>query len=139
MAYIKNTLNHKHIAYVLLRITVGVNFLGHGYIRLSKIPEFRNWMIDLFEKSPLPLPLVSFFGTVLPVLELLVGITVVLGLFTRYSVSLGALIICALIFGSCMIEQWEMAGGQMLYGLMLFILLFLHEYNKISLDRLIFH
>ncbi len=139
MAYIKNTLNHKHIAYVLLRITVGVNFWGHGYIRLSKIPEFRNWMIDLFEKSPLPLPLVSFFGTVLPVLELLVGITVVLGLLTRYSVSLGALIICALIFGSCMIEQWEMAGGQMLYGLMLFILLFLHEYNKISLDRLIFH
>ena len=42
MAHIKNTLNHKHIAYVLLRITVGVNFWGHGYIQLSKIPEFRN-------------------------------------------------------------------------------------------------
>lgn len=139
MEYVKGTLEHKHIAYMLLRVTVGINFLGHGLIRLSKIPEFRDWMISLFEKSPLSIQLVSLFGTVLPILEFLVGITMVIGLFTRYSISLGALIIIALIFGSCMIESWEMAGGQMLYGLMLFILLFLYEYNKISLDRLFFH
>lgn len=138
MKFIKESIDHKHVAYTLLRLIVGLNFFGHGFIRLPKIAGFRDWMVNLFDKSPLPSSLVSIFATVLPFIEFAVGLALIFGIFTRYAASLGALVICALIFGSCMIESWDMAGGQMIYGLMLFILLFLSEYNKISADQLFF-
>lgn len=138
MKFIKEVIDHKHVAYTLLRLIVGINFFGHGFIRLPKIGGFREWMVSLFDKSPLPSSMVSVFATVLPFIEFTVGIALIFGIFTRYATSLGALVICALIFGSCMIENWEMAGGQMIYGLMLFVLLFFSEYNKISADQLFF-
>jgi len=138
MKLIKEMIDHKHVAYTLLRLIVGINLFGHGFIRLPKIEGFREWMVNLFEKSPLPSSMISVFATVLPFMEFAVGIALIFGIFTRYAASLGALIICALIFGSCMIENWEMAGGQMVYGLMLFVLLFFSEYNKISADQLFF-
>ena len=41
-------------AYTLLRITMGVNFLGHGLVRFSKLDTFRNWMTGAFQNTILP-------------------------------------------------------------------------------------
>lgn len=125
----------KQWAYFLLRLTVGVNFFGHGLVRLPKIGGFRDWMVELFNGSLLPTSLVSAFATALPVLEFSVGLLMILGWFTKQALSGAALLICALIWGSCLIEKWDMAGGQMLYALMLFVLLFYVEHNRLSIDE----
>lgn len=130
-------MNSKNSAYALMRIVMGVNFLGHGFVRLPKIGLFREWMTTLFEPSILPRELVYAFGTVLPFIEFIIGALLIVGLFTRQALIMGSLVMIGLVFGSCMIEKWDFAGGQMLYSLMFFLLLFYSEYNTLSWDQLL--
>lgn len=129
------SITNQQLAYVLLRITMGINFFGHGAIRMPKIPKFREGMLGMFKDSVLPDSLVYGFGTVLPVAEFVIGALIILGLYTRQALTAGAIVMIILIFGSCMIERFDNAGGQMLYAFMYFFLLFYLEYNHFSLDR----
>ncbi len=48
-------LTNKRLAYALLRIALGVNFLGHGLFRiLSGVPAFAATTADHMAKSPFP-------------------------------------------------------------------------------------
>lgn len=127
----------KQIAYALLRITMGVNFLGHGIARIGKIPLFRDWMLSQFKNSILPGWSVYAWGSILPILELSVGLLLILGLFTYRTAIVGASMIAALILGSTLIENWEWAGGQMLYALFFYFILMHMDDNNLSLDQLI--
>ena len=133
----KTTVEEKNIriSYLILRLTMGLNMLAHGLVRLPKLDEFSSWMVGLFENSWIPILMVKPFGYVLPILELVVGICLVLGFKTAQSIHGGGLIIAALVFGSCMIEKWDMAGGQMLYAIFFFILAVGIKYNQYSLDN----
>lgn len=123
--------------HLILRLALGVNLLGHGLIRLPKIPEFRDWMTGVFATGPLPIPMVGAFATVLPAIEALIGLALVLGWKTRSAaVAAGALMVC-LIFGSCTLEKWEWAGGQMLYALFAGLLLLFLRHDRYSLDTLL--
>lgn len=126
---------NRQLAFVLLRITMGINFFGHGAVRLPKIPKLREGMMEMFKGSVLPEPLVYGFGTVLPIAEFVIGILLILGLYTKNALAAGAIVMIILIFGSCMIERFDNAGGQMLYALMYFFLIFYLEYNHLSLDH----
>lgn len=130
----KNITNQQ-LAYFFLRITMGINFFGHGAIRLPKIPKFSDGMVEMFKDSILPQPLVYGFGTILPIAEFLIGILLIVGLYTRQALTAGAIVMIILIFGSCMIERFDNAGGQMLYAFMYFFLLFYIEHNYLSIDN----
>lgn len=124
-------------AFVLLRITMGLNFFAHGLVRLPKIREFRDVIVDKFQETLLPEWLVFSWATVLPVLEFTVGILLILGLFTNRAAIVGASIIAILIFGSCMVENFQSAGGQMLYALFFYFIISSVDKNTWSLDNLI--
>ncbi|MEQ3500036.1 DoxX family membrane protein [Tenacibaculum sp. SSH1-16] len=125
----------KQTAYTLLRITMGINFFGHGLARLPKIPSFRNWMVSQFQESILPESLVYAWATVLPFIEFFIGFLLIIGLFTYRAAIIGAIVIVILILGSCLTEHWEWAGGQMLYALFYFFIISQVSENKWSLDN----
>ena len=122
------------ITYLLARLPIGMSFFGHGLERLPKLDAFSHGMAASFSKSILPEALVLPFGYILPVLELLTGIMLLLGLFTRFATILGVAIMLALIFGSCMIEQWNNVFTQIIYGGYLALLYYFVQYNAVSID-----
>lgn len=128
------TITQQQLAYFLLRITMGVNFFGHGLVRLTKIDDFRTWMLGEFKNAPLPEVIPYSFATVLPFIEFGIGVFLILGLFTRQVIISGALIIIVLIFGSCLIEKWDFVGFQMIYAISFFLLLHLYPNNTLTLN-----
>jgi len=122
------------MAYLLARLPIGLSFFGHGLIRIMKLDVFSSGMVTLFSKSFLPAAFVWAFGQVLPFLELVTGIFLLLGLFTRFGICLGTAIIMMLICGSSIIEQWNAIFTQLFYAAYLAVLYFLIDYNRISID-----
>ncbi|WP_428659818.1 DoxX family protein [Runella sp.] len=126
-------------SFLILRLAAAASMFGHGLVRVPKLPGFSAWMLSNFEKSMLPTALVTPFSYALPVLELVTGILLLLGLFTRQALYLGALIMLILIFGSCMIEKWDWLPSQLLHtGLFALLLNFIHN-NTFALDNLVKH
>jgi thiosulfate dehydrogenase [quinone] large subunit len=124
----------EHVAYLLARLPMGLSFFGHGLIRITKLETFSSGMVKQFDKSILPGPFVSAFGHVLPFLEFITGLLILLGLFTRYALVLGTVIILILIAGSSIIEQWNAIFTQLFYGAYLAVLHYFTHYNTISID-----
>lgn len=131
-------LKDKSLAYTLLRVAIGVNFAGHGFIRLHiGLAQFANATANGLSKSPLPHSFIVGFLYVVPIIEALVGLALILGLGTRFSLAIAASLMICLTAGVTSNQQWDTAGQQLLYSLVLFVLLFLREYNEISLDRVL--
>lgn len=129
---------NKPLSYLLLRLAVAVSMLGHGLVRIPKIDAFADEMVKQFELSVLPQQLVQPFAYILPYVELLVGIFMLLGLFTKQAIVLGAITIIVLIFGSCMIESWGAIPAQLIHMLCFVLLLSYQQYDNYSLDKLFF-
>ena len=128
-------LSNKQLAYALLRIAFGVNFLGHGLFRiLAGVPAFAASTAEHMAKSPFPHGFNLAFAYVIPFLELLLGLSLITGLLTRLSLILGAVFMMALTLGVTSNQQWDVAGQQLLYSLIFFVLLFCCEHNSLALD-----
>lgn len=123
--------------YLMARLPIAVSALGHGIDRIPKIQVFSDHLVSQFSKSILPIKLVSLFSMTLPFIELGVGILLILGLFTRFACIVGLITMLALIFGSCLLEQWDNVLSQMLYGLYFVMLYYYAFYNRYSFDRLL--
>jgi thiosulfate dehydrogenase [quinone] large subunit len=133
-------LNDKSLAYALLRIALGVNFAGHGFIRIHHgIGAFAESTAEHLAKSPLPHHFVLGFGYFIPVFEALLGLALILGVFTRVALASGAVFMMVLTAGVTSNQQWDVAGQQLLYSLIFFVLLYLREHNAIALDDLLRH
>jgi thiosulfate dehydrogenase [quinone] large subunit len=129
------SLSHKQIAYALLRVSLGINFFGHGFFRiLSGIPAFAHTTADHLSKSPIPYSVTLGFAYAIPIIELLLGLALIAGLFTRVTLAAGAVFMMALTIGVTSNQQWEVAGQQLLYCLIFFVLLFLAEHNALAVD-----
>lgn len=126
------------LAYLLLRLTMGMNFLMHGSARLlSGEDKFVAGMMHTFQASPLPPQLVWSFGTALPWFEAAIGFLVLIGLFTRVALTAGALVITILTFGVGMVQNWETAGLQLPYALVFAVLVATISANRYSLDTVL--
>lgn len=123
--------------FLLLRLAAGVSLLGHGLVRLPKLSGFSAWMVSTFEKSMIPTTLVTPFSYVLPVAEFITGLLLVTGLFTRSALVAGSLIMILLIFGTCMIENWEALPSQLIHVALLATLLSFISSNSFAIDKLI--
>jgi len=129
----------KPLPYLLLRLLLGMSFFGHGLVRLPKLAKFSEWMVQSFSKSMLPQALVTPFSYVLPVAELLTGILLLAGLFTRTALVAAAAIMLVLIFGSSMIEEWSAIPSQLIHGVIAAYLLNHIEANNLSVDHKLKH
>ena len=123
------------LGYTVLRLALGMSMFIHGAGRLPKIGAFTDATVKMFAGSPLPTFAVVAFARVTPSVEALVGALVLLGLATRWGLTLGGLWIVALIFGSALIEKYELVGFQLIYALVFYHLLLRMSDNVWSLDQ----
>ena len=123
------------LAYLILRLTMGVNMFTHGVARLLDLDKFNGWLISQFSNTILPEFIVSISSYLIPFVELIIGILLILGLFTSRALLVGSLLIVALVFGSGLQENWNVMSSQMIYAIFFFILSYLIELNRFSLDR----
>lgn len=132
------TKSHQAVAYLLMRLALGLNFFGHGFFRiLTGVGAFAAGTAQGMAKGPLPHALTMGFGYCIPWLELLLGILLLLGCFTRYALVVGALFMLALTFGTTSIQNWNGAGTQLQYSFIFFAMLWLVEANTYSVDGLL--
>ncbi|MDM1554959.1 MULTISPECIES: DoxX family protein [Chryseobacterium] len=122
-------------AYFFLRVSMGINFFGHGLVRLTKLQDFADGMTKSFEKSWLPQLFVQMFSTALPFLEFTIGLMLIIGFKMRIATMAGASLIILLLFGSSTVENWEAMGIQMIYAGLFYILISRMDDNALSLDR----
>ena len=122
--------------FLLLRLGIAISLFGHGLVRLPKLNAFSQWMMASFEKSFLPKVMVLPFSYVLPVAEFTVGLFLLIGLFTKPALIMGAGVLLILLFGTAMIENWEAIPSQLLHLAFFALLLQFIQSNSWALDKL---
>lgn len=121
--------------YALLRITLGLDIFLHGAVRWSGgLGKFAAPLVAAFHSSPLPAWSVLSFGYALPILEAVIGATILIGFQTRRALIAGGILMLVLIFGSSLRQDWQVVGLQLLYSLAYALLLATVRFNRYSLD-----
>lgn len=123
------------LAYGSFRLSLGINELMHGAVRLPILLSFAANMTKNFEGSILPGWFVYAFSLILPFLEALLGVTLVLGMLTRWTLLALSLLMSTLIFGTALRSDWTTVGVQMIYVIAYFLAFVFLEHNQYSLDR----
>lgn len=124
----------RNLAYATLRFTLGLSILMHGLVRFPHLTAFADGMVKLFVNTPLPAFTVRLFALSLVFVETAVGLFILLGLWTRWALFLGALTMAVLVFGTALRSDWDTLAIQLLYALIYAILIATREYNAYSLD-----
>ena len=123
-------------AYTILRLSFGANIMLHGVSRLlAGHAAFLAYLNHYFEKTPLvPASLLPSFARVLPPVETALGLLLVLGLFTRFALIAGALVLTLLVIGTNLAQDWNVAGLQLIYAFLYYYLMVHRDYNAVSID-----
>lgn len=125
------------LAYGLLRFTFGINIMLHGVTRLlAPQGAFLAYLNHYFEKTPLmPQGMLPAFAIILPWAEAIFGALVLVGAATRFALIAGSLVLAALAFGTNLAQDWNIAGLQLIYAAIYYILLANREQlNELSID-----
>jgi len=69
--------------------------------------------------------------------ETVLGALIAMGLFTRWSLVVGSLVMVLLIFGTALHSDWATVGTQMIYSISYYLLLSYLDRNGLSLDTLL--
>jgi thiosulfate dehydrogenase (quinone) large subunit len=132
-----NPQNHKALAYSTFRLAIGLVEFMHGLVRLPALAGFAAGMAKQFEGTILPSWSVYSFGCVLPFVEGLIGLALILGVFTQWTLAAASLLMSVLIFGTSLRSDWAIVSIQMIYVIAFFIALFFLEHNHYSVDRIV--
>ena len=123
------------LAYALMRLTFGVNLFMRGLMRIyTGTFAFEQGMLKQFEGTPMPAAIIQPFALALPWLESAIGLMLILGLKTRIALIAGSLMMTVLTFGTMVRQDFQTAFLQLGYVLILFVLLALRSWNRISID-----
>jgi thiosulfate dehydrogenase [quinone] large subunit len=126
-----------NLAYCILRATLGLNICMHGVSRiLEGSAVFANYLVGMFQKTPLPAWSVHLFGLGLPWIEMILGALVLVGMRLRFALAAGSLLMFALTFGSALRQDWDIAGLQLIYAAVYAALIAFREKDWFSLDSL---
>ena len=130
----------QHLAYLCLRLLTGLNFFGHGFARIftgTHLPGFAQGMVKSMAGTPLPAGLVLGTGYAVPCAELVIGVMLLAGVGVRFALLLGFLLMFVLMFGITLKQDWNVAGQQLQYGLVLAVLLWGRARYDVSWARLL--
>lgn len=73
-----------------------------------------------------------------PPVELIVGLLLILGLFTRIALVATLVLMAILMYGVTIVQNWDAASSQLIYNIVLFLLLAGLGYNRFALDDVFF-
>lgn len=127
------------IAYGIMRLTMGINIALHGISRqVAGQAAFLAYLNHYFEKTPLiPKESLPLFAFTIMWAETIFGVLMLVGAFTRIALIGGSVVIAMLAVGSNLAQDWGIAGLQLTYALIYFVLLkYRAELNKLSVDGL---
>lgn len=127
------------IAYAILRLSFGANILLHGLSRvLNGRAAFLAYLTHYFEHAHLiPSGMLPVFGAVLPWVETTLGLLLMLGLFSRFTLIAGALVMTVLVIGTNLAQDWLVSGLQLPYCFLYYYLLIHLEQNFYSVDSML--
>jgi thiosulfate dehydrogenase [quinone] large subunit len=129
--------SYREAAFALLRVAFGVVFLVSGLSKLmAGFGSFEAGLQKQFE-GKLPAILLKPFGYALPVAELVVGVLIVLGLFSVFALVVSGFELIALVFGMAVAGEFPVVAHNLQYAFVNFVLLWFAAYNGFSVDRLI--
>ena len=129
-------MNHREAAYALLRITFGVVLLFFGIGKfMAGLSNFVGGMNQHFA-GKLPAIMVMPFAYAIPFCEVIAGLLILLGLFTRVGLVVFGLLIIGLTFGTVMLGDAPTVAHNLQYALVNFVLLWLVDLNRYSIDGL---
>src|SRR6184192_1426826 len=121
-------MNNRTLAYALTRIAYGITFLFYGIGKFrGGLSNFVGGMNQQFS-GKLPAAMVMPFAYFIPFAETISGALIVLGLFTRVGLTLSGILI---------IGQAPIVAHNLQYVLLNFVLLWVGDFNSISIDSLI--
>lgn len=126
-------------AYVLLRILFGIGFFNIGLGKIGGIGGFANAMVERFKDTFLPAELVRATAAIVPPLEVVVGLLLILGLFTRGALIAGFILMAILHAGVTLLKDWDTAANQLIYCIIFFLLLAGAGFNAFSVDQWLSH
>jgi thiosulfate dehydrogenase (quinone) large subunit len=128
-------MDNKVLAYTLFRLFMGLNMFMHGAVRLGpNYSKFIAWTQEVFADSFLPSWLVKFEATLIPGVEILIGVLLLLGFKTRLAIILGVGLMMTLVFGMNVVQDWELVNRHLIYAIAFYLLMHNLEYNQISID-----
>jgi thiosulfate dehydrogenase [quinone] large subunit len=125
----------RSMAYALARIGLGLNIALHGLVRLPHIAGFAAGLRPEFSPTFLPGGLVELTGYGIVIGEAAVGLLVLFGLWLRPALVAGLLLMLLLEFGTCLRQEWNVAGLQLTYVAFYAALLATARYDAWSVDR----
>lgn len=130
-------ISNRTIAFLLMRVALGVNMFGHGFFRImTGVSAFANGVGSAIGKGPLPHGPTLAFAYCIPWIEVVVGVMLIIGLFTHSALIAGSAFMIALTIGTTSVQNWSRAGTQLEYSVVFFGLLWLVEANSLSIDGL---
>jgi thiosulfate dehydrogenase (quinone) large subunit len=124
------------IAYTILRVSFGANIMLHGVSRIVMgHAAFLAYLTHYFEKAPyFGAGMLSIFATVQPWVELILGLLLIIGLATQFSLIAGGLVILCLVIGTNLAQDWLVSGLQLIYAFLYYYLLVHLDQNRYSID-----
>jgi thiosulfate dehydrogenase [quinone] large subunit len=126
------------LAFTTLRIALAINELLHGVTRIfiGNLETFVNATQTQFQNTALPVWQVRAFATLVPWAELIIGVLLLLGLWTRWALVFAAVLMWGIIFGTAMRGDWQIVFLQMFYSLLYSVMLLWRRYDDWSLDAM---
>ena len=105
----------KALAHGLARLGLGMAIALHGFVRLPDLSGFATGMQQQFAQTVLPGSLVYATGYCIAIGEAIVGTLLVLGLWLGPALTAGSLLMILLLIGTCLLQNWSVAGLQLGY------------------------
>ena len=135
--FANGSVSNFQLGYFLFRMTLGVNFFFHGFIRIiTGLSAWEMGQAAAFVDNPiLSMWAVHAFLYALPFVEMVLGALVALGLFTRWALVGGVLLMLVLIFGNATRQAWSTVGNNMHYVLYHCLLIYRLSDNWLALDN----
>lgn len=105
----------KALAHGLARLGLGVVIALQGFMRLADLSGFAAGMQKQFAETFLPRSLVYATGYCIAIGEAVIGTLLVLGLWLRPALAARSLLMILLLRGTCLLQNWSVAGLQLGY------------------------
>jgi thiosulfate dehydrogenase (quinone) large subunit len=126
------------LGYFILRLSLGVDMIMHYVVRTWGVSQdFVPVTEKMFVGNLLPMSWVHYFLTYLPYFEGVLGVLLILGLWSRWAITAEGLLVTVLMFGTALRSDWTVVSHQMIYILFVYFLLAAEQYDYFSVDSLL--
>lgn len=122
------------LAHALARIGLGINIVMHGLARIPKFAGFAAHLHEQFAPTFLPGALIEASSYGIVAAEVTIGTLLLLGLGLRRTLATGCGLMGVLLFGTCLVQNWSVAGDQLIYLAFFAGLLATRRHDAWSLD-----